>query len=561
MITYIKRRARQVKYLIKKEPIIGLILVGILIFLGLFAYYPIFSILKNSFTDMGGNYVGLHHYKRFIGFSYFRKVIFDTLLITTISTLGAVAVGMIFAYGIVRTDMPGKSIFRATGIMPMITPPFINAFALILLLGRAGVINNFLDMAFGFKFVIYGYKGVILSQIMTSFPLAYLTLQAAFKSLHPAFEDAARDLGAREFKVLGSVTLPMITPAILTATLLVYMINLAAFGAPSFLGKGLSVLAVEMVQQFLGTFDWGLGAVVGIVLLIPSLLLFIFAQTYRRKQTYTSVTGAPAHYEKRSTPNFIKWPVFIVCSLMSVASLSVWVIILLGAFAKTWGVDYSLVLDNFKLIFTTKWSSIWNTMWMASTGALIAGFIGIIIAYVITRKKFPGRKVLDYFATLPYAVPGTVVGLGLVLAFNSGRIILTGTATIIILSFIVRRMPFALRTGRATLQQIDETIEEGSGDLGARWPYTFRRVIFPLLKPAFIGGVTFAFIRASTELTSTIFLVTPRWRLMSVDIYDMVNAGSLATAAALSTVLMALIGLVLIIFWVVTGTSPAEFKM
>lgn len=561
MVSYLRKRRKELLFLVKKEPIIAVIVAGILLFLGLFVLYPLFSIFKNSFLDFSGNYVGFHHYMRFIDNSYFHKVLYDTLFITTISTLGALTVGLIFAYGITRTNIPGKSIFKITGILPMITPPFINAFALILLFGRSGVINEYLQMLFGFKFVIYGYHGVILSQIMTSFPLAYLTLQAAFKSLHPSFEDSARDLGAREFKVLGSVTLPMVTPAILTASLLVYMINLAAFGAPSFLGRGLRVLAVEIVNQFLGIFDWGMGTVVAIVLLIPSLLLFIFASLYRRKQSYVSVTGAPAHFEKRPTPAIIRWPVFIVCSLVSIASLLIWGVVFIGGFAKTWGVDNSLVLSHYMLIFTKKWHSIFNTAWMAATGALLAGLLGIIIAYIITRKKFIGRRVIDYLSTLPYAVPGTITGLGLVVAFNRKPIVLTGTATIIILCFIVRRMPFALRTGRANLQQIDESIEEGSADLGGRWFYTFRRVVFPLMKPAFIGGITFAFIRAATELTSTIFLVTPRWRLMPVDIYDMVSAGSLGTAAALSTVLMSLIIIILLILWKVTGTSPAEFKM
>jgi iron(III) transport system permease protein len=224
-------------------------------------------------------------------------------------------------------------------------------------------------------------------------------------------------------------------------------------------------------------------------------------------------------------------------------------------------VDNSLTLTHYELIFTNKWGSIVNTAWMAAMGALLAALMGIVIAYLLTRKSFIGRKIVDYFSTLPYAVPGTLMGLGFVVAFNRKPFVLTGTAAIIVLCYIFRRMPFALRSGVSTLKQIDVTIEEASADLGGRWFYTFRKVVFPLLKPAFIGGVTFAFIRAATELTSTIFLVTPRWRVMPVDIYDMVSAGSLGSAAALSTILMSVVVLTLLAVYRITGTSPSEFKM
>lgn len=546
---------------IKKEPVAALFAVIVAVGLLIFVVYPLYSILKESFLDVSGQFIGFKNYTRFLTTHYFHRVFLNTLLITTASTAGALTVGLLFSYGIARTDMPGRGLFKIIAILPMITPPFINAFALVLLFGRRGIINELLVAAFGFKFIIYGWHGVVLSQIMTSFPLAYLTLSAAFKSLDPSFEDSAKDLGARNLRVLRTVTLPMITPAILTSALMVYMVNLAAFGAPALLGRGMSVLAVEIVHQVLGIFDWGIGTVLCVVLLIPSALLFYFQSVYKRKQSYVSVTGAPAHYEAKKTPGSIKWPIFGFCSLFSLLIMSVWTVVIFGGFTKTWGADNTLVLSHYTMIFSTTWRSIVNTAWMASLGALLASVIGLVVAYILVRRTFPGKRVMDFLATLPYAVPGSLMGLGLVVAFNRNPLVLTGTATIIVLCFVIRRMPFALRSGAATLKQIDETIEEASADLGGKWFYTFRKIVFPLMKPAFIGGMTFAFIRTATELTSTIFLVTPRWRVMSVDIYNMVSAGSLGSAAALSTILMLFIVVTLLIFYKVSGVSPSEFKM
>ena len=234
--------------------IITLLTFGVLFY---FVAYPLYAVFRESAMNEAGKYVGLANYINFFRSEYFRQVFYNTLFISVIATAGAVIVGMIFAYGMTRTDLPLKSLFMITALLPMITPPFINAFALILLLGRNGVVNVFLDRLLGFKFVIYGYHGVIISEILTTFPLAYLIISAAFSGLDSTLEDSAQDLGAKPWTVLCTVTLPLITPAIMAATLMVFMTNLSAFGAPALLGGGISVLAVESVIQTLGILDWG----------------------------------------------------------------------------------------------------------------------------------------------------------------------------------------------------------------------------------------------------------------------------------------------------------------
>ena len=546
---------------LRREPaalIVILLTFGVLLY---FVAYPLYAVFRESVMDDTGKFVGLANYHTFIKSEYFRQVFCNTLFTSGVATVGAVLIGLVFAYGMTRTDLPWKWLFMITAILPMITPPFINAFALILLLGRNGVVNVFLERWLGFKFVIYGYHGVILSEILTTFPLAYLIISAAFSGLDSTLEDSAHDLGAKPLRVLFTVTLPLITPAILTATLMVFMNNLSAFGAPALLGGGISVLAVESVIQTLGVLDWGMGTTLSVILLIPSFFLFYFQNWYRSKRSYVTITGQPAHTEFRPTPWKIKGPVLAFCLFLSVIILVTYMVILLGGFAKVWGVDSSFTLNHYRLVFTNTIRSITNSLLLSSIGALLATLLGLLAAYLVVRQSFFGRRFMDFLGTIPYAVPGTMMGLGFVVAFNQAPLILTGTAFIIVLDYCIRRMPFGLRSGVSTLKQIDVAMEEASADLGAPWFTTFRKIVLPLMKPAFIAGITFAFIRSITELTSTIFLVTPRWRVMAVDIYNMVESGALGGAAAMSTLLMAMVIVVLVVIYRATGATTSMFRM
>ena len=546
--------------LIRQPPlfIATLLTFGVLLY---FVAYPLYAVFRESVMDDTGKFVGLANYLQFIKSEYFRQVFYNTLFTSGVATIGAVIVGLVFAYGMTRTDLPWKWLFMITAILPMITPPFINAFALILLLGRNGMVNVFLERWLGFKFVIYGYHGVILSEILTTFPLAYLIISAAFSGLDSTLEDSAQDLGAKPLRVLFTVTLPLITPAILTAALMVFMNNLSAFGAPALLGGGISVLAVESVIQTLGVLDWGMGTTLSVILLIPSFSLFYFQSWYRSKKSYVTITGQPAHTEVRPTPWKMKGPVLAFCLFLSVIILGTYAVIILGGFAKVWGVDSSFTLNHYRLVFTNTLRSITNSLVLSSIGALLATLLGLLTAYLVVRQSFFGRRLMDFLGTLPYAVPGTMMGLGFVVAFNKAPLILTGTAFIIVLDYGIRRMPFGLRSGVSTLKQIDVAMEEASADLGAPWFTTFRKIVLPLMKPAFIAGITFAFIRAITELTSTIFLVTPRWRVMAVDIYNMVESGALGGAAAMSTLLMAIVIVLLAVIYRATGATTSMFRM
>ncbi len=560
MPSFLRRKIHEFKRL-TKEPLVFVIVVLCFMILATFVVYPLFMVLRQSALDDMDEFIGLQNYMNFFRNPYFRSVLYNTLFISGLATLGALFVGTTFGFAMARTTIPFKSFFMVIAILPMITPPFVNAFAFILLLGRMGLINQFLDQYVGFKFVIYGWHGVVISQIITTFPLAFLVTSAAFSSFDTSMEDSAQDLGAKDWRVFRTITLPLVTPALMAASLLIFMSNLSAFGAPALLGGGLSVLSVEAVMQTLGVMDWGMGTTISIIILIPSFLLFYFQSVYTSKRSYVTVTGTPGHSEIRPTPAKIKWPLFIFLSCIALIVCVIYLVIFAGGFAKVWGVDNSFTLKHYRLLFENAGRSIINSLWMASTGAFGAALLGLVIAYLVERKTFLGRKLMDFIGMLPYAIPGTMMGLGFVVAFNRPPLIVTGTAFILLLDYTIRRMPFGLRTGVSTLKQIDVTLEEASADLGAPWSLTFRRIVLPLMKPAFIAGITFAFIRAITELTSTIFLVTPRWRVIAVDIYNFVEAGSLGVAAAMSSILMVMVMVILLTFYKLTGASASIFRI
>jgi iron(III) transport system permease protein len=559
-LSFFSRARRDLRQLAAEPVVLGVVAAAAMM-LVYFVVYPLTAVFWESLHDDEGKFTGLGNYLAFVTSPYFRQVFYNTILISATATLAALVLGTLYAFAMTRTDIPGKSLFMIMAVLPMITPPFVNAFAFILLMGRNGMINVFLDEWFGFKLIIYGWHGVVASQALTTFPLAFLITSAAFSSFDTSLEDAAQDLGATDLYMLRTVTFPLITPALGAATLLIFMTNLSAFGAPALLGSDYPVLAVESVMQTLGALDWGMGTTISVILLIPSFLLFYYQSRRREARSYVTITGAPVHAETRPTPPAIRWSLFTFCTLVSVVVISVYLVIAMGGFAKVWGVDSTFTLDHYRLVFTNSWRSVLNTMMLASVGAVGAALVGLTIAYLLVRRRFLGRRLMDVLATLPYAVPGTMMGLGFVMAFNRPPLILTGTAFILILDYTIRRMPFGLRTGISALQQIDVAVEEASADLGARWFTTFRKIVLPLMKPAFVAGVTFAFIRASTELTSTIFLVSPRWRVMSVDIYNFVEAGSLGAAGAMSTLMMAMIVLVLLVVYRTTGLTVSMFRM
>jgi iron(III) transport system permease protein len=511
----------------------------------LFILYPLVRVFTVSFIPDGTPTLRL--YREFLGGWFIRQALLNSVVMGILTAVGGTLIGFLFAFTLTRTDIPGKSFLTAAAILPVISPPFVSALSIILLFGNNGLITRQL---LGFQeFAIYGMRGLLLSQVFTFFPVAYLTLRGVLESLGGTLEDAAMNLGATRWKAFRRVTLPLCLPGIASALLVLFIESIADFGNPLILGgSGFPVLSVQVYLQVTGMYDLPGGAALAVILLVPSVTAFLIQRYWVARKRYVTVTGKPARAVLKVVSPGMQWVLFAACLAVALFVVLFYATIVVGAFSKAWGADHSLTLRNFGYIFGVGAQAITDTLIIAVTASPLAGLLGMAIAFLVMRRRFPGRQVMEFISILNFAVPGTVIGIGYILAFNQKPLLLTGTALILIANFLFRYIPVGIQSGTAVLRQIDPAIEEAATNLGATTQTTFRRVTLPLLVPAFFSGLVFSFVRAMTAISAAIFLVSADWNLMTVQILSQTEAGRLGAAAAFSVLLiliiMAAIGLI-----------------
>jgi len=533
---------------LRSEPLLGVAVVAIFGVLLLFIVYPLVRVFTVSFVPDGTPTLRL--YREFLGSWFIQQAFFNSVVVGVLTALGGTLIGFLFAFTLTRTDIPGKSFFTVAAILPVISPPFVSALSIILLFGNNGLITRQL---LGFQeFAIYGMRGLLLSQIFTFFPVAYLTLRGVLESLGGTLEDAAMNLGATRWKAFRRVTLPLCLPGIASALLVLFIESIADFGNPLILGgSGFPVLSVQVYLQVTGMYDLPGGAALAVILLVPSVTAFLVQRYWVARKRYITVTGKPTRAILKVVSPAMQWTLFAACMAVALFVLLFYATILVGAFSRAWGADHTPTLRNFGYIFGVGAQAIGDTLTIAVTSSPLAGLLGMAIAFLVMRRRFPGRQAMEFISILNFAVPGTVIGIGYILAFNEKPLLLTGTAAILIANFLFRYIPVGIQSGTAVLRQIDPAIEEAATNLGATTQTTFRRITLPLLVPAFFSGLVFSFVRAMTAISAAIFLVSADWNLMTVQILSQTEAGRLGAAAAFSVVLiliiMAAIGLIRLI--------------
>ncbi|AMW32022.1 iron(III) transport system permease protein [Fervidobacterium changbaicum] len=528
-------------YLLKllKEPALLTTIFVVFALLVIFIIFPLYKIFQISLTDSNGNFT-LEVYKNALQNNYFRRGFVNSLLVAFLTALLGTAVGYLFAYTINRTDIPFKSFFRTIAIMPVIFPPFVGALSLIMLFGANGLITSKL---LGFSNIyIYGLPGLMLAQVLCFFPVAFITLDGVLSTISPTLEDAAFNLGASRWQVFYKVVLPLSVPGIASTMLVLFIESLADFGNPLILaGSKFPILSVQAYLQITGMYDLRSGATLSVWLLIPSLLAFIIQKYFLEKKKYYTVTGKPTISVLKSVSEPVKWILFSICLFIVLFILLVYGIIFWGAFTKAWGANNQFTLDNFKYIFDVGRSAIRGTLTIASISTPISAVFGMVIAFLVVRKIFPGKRVMEFISLLSFAVPGTVIGIGYILAFNKPPLLLTGTLTILVLNFVFRYMPVGIQSGIALLNQVDPSIEEAAFTLRANNRQVFAKITLPLITPAFFSALVFAFVRAMTAISAAIFLVSSRWNLITVQILSQTESGRLSEACAFSTLLTLII--------------------
>ena len=534
------KKLNETKMILRQPLLLAAVVLTILLLL-LFVVYPLLKVLIFSLTDADGNF-SLANLTTILTTSRYLAVFGRTMLLGVIVAVIATFIGYIFAYTITRTNVPCKKFLKTIATLPILSPPFILSLSIIFLFGKQGFITKTLLGITGNN--VDGMGSLVVVQVMSFFPIAYLTLSGILSSIDASVEDAACNMGASRWHTFWTVTFPLSLPGIISGCLLVFIQSLEDFSNPATIGGEFSTLSIEVYQIITGSYDMQKGSVLALLLLLPAVTAYLFNKYWVSKKSFVTVTGKPTQARKMIDEGHIKWPLFAFCMVVAAVILLFYGTVIFGSFVRTWGYDYSLTLDQYRKALAYGWDSLKNSMILGLISAVIGGLLGMIIAYITAKRNYYGKRFIEVSSVLMFAVPGTVLGISYVLAFNTKPLVLTGTALILIIVFTFRNMPVAIESGTTTLLQIDNSIEEASTILGADTGYSFRRITLPMLRNAFFSGIVYSFTKAITAVSAVIFLVSARWNLVTSKIYSLFDQAKYSQAAAFVTMLV----LILLVF-------------
>lgn len=524
-----KGTGESIKRLLKDPSSLVLVLTSF-IFLILFVIYPLIVIV---FSTNGSEWATFFTKPRY------GTALLNTIVSSTLSALTATVLGFIYAYSINYSNIKGKKFFRFLAFLPLLAPSVMSGLAFLLLFGRGGFISQWLRSNFGVELDLYGLPGLWIVQTISYFPLAYMTITSVLRSISPNLEVAAQNLGARGFKLFRTITLKLAMPGVVNAFLLVAINCFADFGNPKLIGGNYSLLAVEIYGEIINN-EPGLASVMGIILVIPALLVFWLQNKVLSKGSYSTVTGKPvAGLNRVTTSKRTDLLLFIFNCLISLMIIAMFLITILYAFTRNFGRDNSFTLDHLqKVVFSSSSPAVMNSLVLSLISALLAVAFALVLSYIITRKPFPGKKALDFTAVLPIALPGTFVGLALIVAFSKGPIVLQGSAILIVIAMLLKQMPVSYRGLTAAFKQVDKSIEEASTNLGANSNKTLSTIVFPMLQKTIVANFVYAFMKNMNTLSTIIFLITPKWVVAAVSIFNYAETGTYYWAAAVAVGLM-----------------------
>jgi iron(III) transport system permease protein len=522
--------------------VVGFLLVAV--------FYPLGQMLLEGFQSRTGQF-DLASYERILTRPIFQTIIANTLLLGALVAILSTAIGFYYAYVLVRVPLGRLGpLLRVLALLPIISPPFAVAMSTILLFGRSGAISK---GVFGIENNIYGLQGLTIVQVVTFFPVSFLLFEGLLRSLDASLEEAALNMGASRWHIFRTVTLPLMVPGFAGAGLLIFIESLADLGNPIIIGGDFNVLASQAWVAIIGQSNFPLGAALSTVLLVPSLVAFVLQRYWVSRRSYVAVTGKPSGGRIQYGSRLARIALAAPCLLLASFVALIYVTLFLGAVTRVWGTDFTLTGEHLASGISRGWVAIRDTTLLAAIATPITGLLGMLVAILVVRRHLPAQGFLDFGSMIGGAVPGTVLGIGYVLAFNQPPLLLTGTAAILVLVFIARGIPTGVRSGVAALQQIDPAIEEASVNLGASSAYTFRRITLPLISSALLAGMIFSFTRNMTQISAIIFLVSPRWKLLTKEILDLVELGYLGDAIALITVLVAIVLLAIGLLYLLIG--------
>lgn len=532
--------------------------------LALFIVFPVLKALAAAFYAEDGSFAAAAILERTasernFGLGCLRGgscgVAWNTLFLGLMTAASTTVLGTLMALMAERTSRRHGRALNVLAMLPIITPPFVVGLGLILLFGRAGVANQLLEWAFGIPPTrwFYGWFGVWLAQTFAFTPIAFMIMRGVVQGVAPSLEEAAQTLRATPHQTFMTVTLPLLKPGLANAFLVGFIESMADFGNPIVVGGQFSVLSTEIFFAIVGAqYDQGRAASLAWILTLFALAVFALQRRLLGRQNYTTVSGKGDAGIAMALPPAVQRAVHGIAMPWMGFTLLVYLFAFAGGFVQTWGRDYTPTLGHFRTAFAlewgefgivwagTAWNSFFTTIKLAAIAAPMTATVGLLIAWLLARTGFRGQGAFEFAALLAFAIPGTVLGVSYILAFNVPPFELTGTALIIVLCFMFRNLPVGVRAGTAAFKQLDKSLDEASLMLQAGSVQTLRHVVLPLLKPALVAALVYSFVRAITTVSAVIFLVTAENELATTYIIGRVGQGDYGVALAYCTVLILL---------------------
>ncbi|MCC8058479.1 iron ABC transporter permease [Cloacibacillus sp.] len=524
----------------RRDPALIPVVVTLWLALGLFIVYPFIKLLMTTFIVDGR--LSLANLLLVFSNSYNRLALVNSIWLAVAVAAMGTFLGFVFALAVTRIHLPAllRWFIAAVTVLPLISPPFTSSIALTLSLGPNGIILKFFGIP---DFNIYGFWGTWISESLTYFPVAFLTITSVLACIDPNLEDAGLSLGGSPFRVFRTVTLPLTMPAIANSILLLFACSLADFATPLVLaGHQFPVLPTQAYLQITGMYDLKGGAALSFALLVPALLVFVLQRFWVSRKSYVTVSGkSGAQTTVKGIGMAGTAAVMAICAAVIAFILFLYALIVMGAFTKAWGLDNSFTWESFAYVFDHGRKAMIDTLIIACISTPIGGLLAVSIAYVTQRKSFPANGLMEVVSLLNFALPGTVVGIAYIIAFNNSPIVLTGTMSILVAAYVFRYDSAGIRSVIASLHQIDPSLEEASLSLGASSIGTFKNVTLPLVIPALLAGMKYLFIHSMTAISATIFLVSVSWSLLTARILECMTELQFGNACAFSVVLILLV--------------------
>ena len=535
--------------------------IGLIVALvAIFVFFPVIHILVRAF-EVDGGYALTEFFPRFFSSDIWGLgclvsdrscgVGINSLFLAVMTGAGTTLLGLSFALIFTRTDFRAKKILRVLTVLPIITPPFVIGLALILLFGRAGTVTEYFADLLGWEATrwLYGFWGIYFAQLLSFTPIAFLVLIGVVQGVSPSMEEASQTLDADRWQTFRFVSLPLMRPGLANAFLLGFIESLADFGNPLVLGSGYNVLSTDIYFAIVGAVaDPAKAAILAIALLTLTLSAFMAQRMWLGKKSYATITGKADSGQNAGLNPVLKWVCYGTALPWAALTLVVYSMIIFGSFVKLWGYNHSFTFDHYIRAFGidfasgrwtgVAWDSYFTTLTISSVAAPLTALVGLSTAYLLVRQKFVGKDAFEFSTMLSFAIPGTVIGVSYIMAFNFPPIELTGTSIILIIVFVFRNMPVGVRGGIAAMSQLDRSLDEASITLGANSFTTVRRVILPLMGPAILAALTYSFVRAITSVSAVIFLVSAKHNMATSFIVGRVENGEFGLAIAYSAVLI-----------------------